>query len=168
MTEQSPDGPTFRHSAREAALQALFAMDLQHKGAEVAAERRREGDRQPEERREPDVEALFETVLENFEMPTAARKFARELVLRVSEHMQDLDAVITSHTRNWRVARMAAVDRNVLRLATFELRHTETPAAVVLDEAVELARRFGSETSPAFVNGILDSIAHESRGAETA
>ena len=168
MTEPIPDGRTFRHSAREAALQALFAMDLQHKGAEVAAERRREGDRQPEEPRELDVEALFETVLENFEMPAAAREFARELVLRVSEHMQDLDAVITSHTRNWRVARMAAVDRNVLRLATFELRHTETPAAVVLDEAVELARRFGSETSASFVNGILDSVAHEARGAERA
>ena len=168
MTELSPDGPSFRHRAREAALQALFAMDLQHKGAEVAAERRMEGDRPPEEPRELDVEGVFETVLANFEMPAAAREFARELVLRVGEHMEELDAVITSHTRNWRVSRMAAVDRNVLRLAAFELCHTATPAAVVLDEAVELARRFGSETSPSFVNGILDSVAHESRGAETA
>jgi N utilization substance protein B len=54
---------------------------------------------------------------------------------------------------------MARVDRNILRLATYELAHTATPSAVILDEAVELARRYGSETSPAFVNGILDAVA---------
>jgi N utilization substance protein B len=59
---------------------------------------------------------------------------------------------------------MAAVDRNVLRLAAYELLHTDTPAAVVIDEAVELARRFGGERSPGFVNGVLDALARE-RGA---
>ena len=61
---------------------------------------------------------------------------------------------------------MAAVDRNILRLGAYELAHTTTPAAVVLDEAVELARRFGSDASPSFVNGILDALAHELRQGE--
>jgi N utilization substance protein B len=60
---------------------------------------------------------------------------------------------------------MAAVDRNVLRLATFELLHTDAPASVVIDEAIELARDFGSERSPAFVNGVLDAIARGREGA---
>jgi len=61
--------------------------------------------------------------------------------------------------------RMAAVDRNVLRLAAYELLYSETPASVVLDEAIELARDFGSERSPAFVNGVLDALARERHGA---
>ncbi|MGY8737116.1 MAG: transcription antitermination factor NusB, partial [bacterium] len=75
-----------------------------------------------------------------------------------------LDELVGQHSRNWRVSRMAAVDRNVLRLGAFELRDTETPVAIVIDEAVDLARRFGSDTSPAFVNGILDAVAKEVRG----
>ena len=74
--------------------------------------------------------------------------------------------MVSSHARNWRVDRMAIVDRNVLRLAAFELMHTETPPAVILDEAVELARRFGSDESPPFVNGVLDAVAREVRGED--
>ena len=83
------------------------------------------------------------------------------------EHADALDKIVSSHARNWRVDRMAIVDRNVLRLAAFELMHTETPAAVILDEAVELARRFGSDESPPFVNGVLDAVAREVRGEDT-
>ena len=60
---------------------------------------------------------------------------------------------------------MAAVDRNVLRMAVYELRHTDTPVPVVIDEAVDLARRFGNDASPAFVNGVLDAVAREVRAA---
>ena len=60
---------------------------------------------------------------------------------------------------------MAVVDRNVLRLAIFELRETDTPVAVVIDEAVDLARRFGGDSSPSFVNGVLDAVAKELRAA---
>ena len=67
--------------------------------------------------------------------------------------------MIAEHSRNWRIERMAVVDRNVLRLVTFELMHLDTPAAVAIDEAVELARRFGGDDSPSFVNGIADAIA---------
>ena len=65
--------------------------------------------------------------------------------------------------RNWRLARMATVDRNILRLGAYELGFTDTPVRVVLDEAIELARRFGDEPSPGFVNGVLDAVAHETR-----
>ena len=77
-------------------------------------------------------------------------RVALELVVQVGARGEELDARVAEHARNWRVVRMARVDRNILRLASYELLHTDTPAAVILDEAVELARRYGSDTSPAF------------------
>jgi N utilization substance protein B len=115
----------------------------------------------------PSAQEAYERVAAHFEMHEGSRAFAKELVIRVSENQSSLDEAIAGHARNWRVSRMAAVDRNVLRLGAFELIHTETPIGVVLDEAVELARRFGSDTSPAFVNGILDALAHAVRGVES-
>ena len=84
-----------------------------------------------------------------------------------ARNQSSLDEAIAEHARNWRVSRMAAVDRNVLRLAAFELVHTETPIGVVLDDAVELARSFGSDASPAFVNGILDALARSVRKVDS-
>ncbi|MBW2275175.1 MAG: transcription antitermination factor NusB [Deltaproteobacteria bacterium] len=107
----------------------------------------------------PTPEEVFEGVAENFEMPEGARAFALELVVEVGSRGEELDARVAEQARNWRVARMARVDRNILRLATYELIHTDTPAAVILDEAVQLARRYGGDTSPGFVNGILDAVA---------
>lgn len=131
-----------RHRSREVALQVLYAIDLA----------RRDGG-------EPAAQEVFEHVAANFEMPEGARSFAKELVCGCCEERARLDAVISRHSRNWRLERMAAVDRNVLRLAVYEMLRLDTPAAVVIDEAVELARRFGSESSPAFVNGIADAVA---------
>jgi N utilization substance protein B len=102
---------------------------------------------------------IFEKVAENFEAPPGAREFAWSLVSEVCAHAEELDRQIASRARNWRISRMAAVDRNVLRLGAYELAYTATPPAVVIDEAVELARRYGSDASPAFVNGILDALA---------
>lgn len=113
------------------------------------------------------VDEVFDDVAEHFEMPHAAQGFARDLVAKVIEHAAALDELVSSHAKNWRVERMAIVDRNILRLAAFELVYTETPAAVILDEAVELARRFGSDESPPFVNGVLDAVAREVRVKET-
>lgn len=107
----------------------------------------------------------FDRIVEHFDVPKVAMEFARMLVAGVAARVADLDELVGQHARNWRVERMAAVDRNVLRLAAFELRETETPVAVVIDEAVDLARRFGSDTSPSFVNGVLDAIARELRAA---
>ena len=142
-----------RHRSREAALQALYALDVARRRALPEAD-------SPES-----AAAAYERVAEHFETQQGSQSFARELVVSVTAHQNLLDAKIAEHARNWRVARMAAVDRNILRLAAFELVYTETPIGVVLDEAVELARRFGSDHSPAFVNGILDALAHAERKA---
>lgn len=148
-----------RHSAREVALQVLYAIDLESRGGSEALAA---ADDAPSVSDQVDA---FARVAEHFDVPRSAVDFARELVAAVTAERASLDRVVGLHARNWRVERMAAVDRNVLRLATYELRDTDTPVAVVIDEAVDLARRFGSDASPAFVNGVLDAVAREVRGA---
>lgn len=107
----------------------------------------------------------FDRIVEHFDVPKVAMEFARRLVAGVASRASELDTLVGQHARNWRVERMAAVDRNVLRLGAFELRETDTPVPVVIDEAVDLARRFGGDTSPSFVNGVLDAIARELHAA---
>jgi N utilization substance protein B len=97
------------------------------------------------------------------------RTYAEEIVGGVAESREALDVRITSASEHWRLARMNRVDRNVLRLATWELVHQHaTPRAVILDEAVELAKRYGTEDSGAFVNGVLERIADECGPARAA
>jgi N utilization substance protein B len=178
----SSDPPSSRHRAREVALQTLYAIDLD--GTRCQRRARERGDaEQPSDsadssdradsseasgksgdRKSP--EAIFSEVAAHFEAPLGARAFAWALISEVCARGSSIDALIAARARNWRLSRMAAVDRNILRLGTYELAHTDTPAAVVMNEAVELARRFGSDASPAFVNGILDALAHELREAE--
>jgi N utilization substance protein B len=130
------------------ALQVLYAVDLgRARGGEPA----------------PPAQEIFDRVAANFEMPEGAKAFAKELVSLTDCHLEALDQIVAAHARNWRLSRMATVDRNILRLGVCELAHTDTPSAVVLDEAIELAHRFGSEASSAFVNGILDAVAHQLR-----
>lgn len=85
--------------------------------------------------------------------------FAQELVKGTLESREKIDDLIRSQADNWRLERMPAVDRNVLRLAIFEMLHeTDTPKLVIVDEAIELAKKFGSEQSGRFVNGLLDGL----------
>jgi N utilization substance protein B len=86
--------------------------------------------------------------------------FARELVAGVRKNRAEVDARLEEIAANWSLKRMAATDRNVLRLGAYELLCTETPPRVVIDEAVELAKRFGAAQSSQFVNGILDKVMH--------
>jgi len=87
------------------------------------------------------------------------RAFSQELVDGVCTAREQLDARITEIAERWRIERMAVVDRNVLRMALYEMnRQPQTPIAVVIDEAIEVARRFGSEESAKFVNGVLDAL----------
>ena len=86
--------------------------------------------------------------------------FARELVSGVRRNRAEMDALIEQVAENWSLKRMAATDRNILRLGAYELLHTDTPEKVSIDEAVELAKRFGSVQSAQFVNGILDKLMH--------
>ncbi len=91
--------------------------------------------------------------------------FARELVTGVAEHLPDIDAVIGRHARGWTVARMPVVDRNILRLGVHELLdRDDTPPAVVIDEAVELAKSLSTDDSPRYVNGVLSAVLREVGG----
>lgn len=94
-------------------------------------------------------------------------EFADALVEGVTRHTAGLDALLDARSENWRLTRMAATDRTVLRIAAFELMHTDTPGPVVVDEAIELARRYGSAASPRFVAGILGRLLSD-REAGTA
>ncbi len=98
---------------------------------------------------------------EHFELAPGARAFAKELVSGVATHRAMLDERLTAVARNWRLDRMAYVDRNLLRLAAFEMLVLGTPSAVAIDEAVDLAHEFGDDASPRFVNGVLDALARD-------
>jgi len=90
------------------------------------------------------------------------RKFCLFLYDGVVEHLTEIDGKLTAAAENWRIARMPTADRNILRIGAFELLHMQdTPAAVAFDEAIELARRYGTADSSAFVNGVLDRLRRE-------
>ena len=132
-----------RRRARAYGLQVLYALDMNEDEVPTRAVRT--------------YGELFELELDE---PTL--EFAGRLVSTTRERLDEIDDAIQSASRNWRLDRMSRVDRNILRLAAYELAHTpDVPTKVVINEAVELAKRFGTTDSPAFVNGILDRIAHQ-------
>lgn len=87
--------------------------------------------------------------------------FAEELFRGVVDQNVELDALIQRHAAHWRIERMPAVDRNILRIAAYEMLRTETPPPVAIDEALELARKFAGEESVHFLNGVLDAVKRE-------
>jgi len=99
--------------------------------------------------------------LDNFEATGEVRDFASQLVKGVWENKTEIDSLIQTHSQSWKVTRMAFVDKNILRIAVFELKflRDHVPFQVALDEAIEIGRRFGSLESSAFINGVLDNIA---------
>ena len=126
-----------RTRARQVALQTLYQQDLRP-------------------RRDARLRLKF---IEGRLSDAESRAFCMALVDGVLEHRADLDRRISQAADNWRVERMATVDRNVLRLGAYELLYTrDIPAGTVFDEAIELARRFGGPESPGFVNGVLDQV----------
>jgi N utilization substance protein B len=132
-----------RRKAREYALQMLFQWDITHDS----------------------IDQIASTFFEDQEESQAVADFARQLVARTVEHVEKIDVLIQRHAEHWRLDRMATVDRNLLRLATQEfLFDKETPKTVVINEAIEIGRRFSTEESPQFINGILDSIKKELEG----
>jgi N utilization substance protein B len=111
----------------------------------------------------------MESVVESFwrvrGTTPATRAMADRLATGAAARMAELDHAIGEAASNWRLDRIAPVDRTILRLGAYELLgEPDTPAAVVLDEAVEMAKRFGEADSPAFVNGVLDAVRREYRG----
>jgi|SRR5579863_6659848 N utilization substance protein B len=91
----------------------------------------------------------------------STREFANQLFESAAARAAEIDPIISSHAKNWRIERIAAIDRTILRLALAELRSTSTPAKVIINEAVELAKKFSSEDASAFINGILDAAKSE-------
>jgi transcription antitermination protein NusB len=126
-----------RSKAREVVLQVLYQDDVNAGG-------------EPPDREEFLRSRLYDD--------SALMEFARSLINGVRRNRTELDALLSKTADNWSLERMAATDRNVLRMGTYEILHTETPPPVVINEAVELARRFGSAQSAQFVNGILDKF----------
>lgn len=154
-----------RQRSRSAALQVLFAVDMR-----MAPQAEGDESQAPEElltKRSALCAEAFADAVAHTEIPKAAMPFARELASGVCAELDAIDETIGRFARNWRVARMATVDRNVLRLAVYELMKGEVPAPVIIDQAVELARRFGGEHSPSFVNGVLDAIARAGLSSES-
>ncbi len=97
-------------------------------------------------------------------LPLAPEPFAADLVSGVGEHLSEVDALIRRFAKGWSLERMPAIDRTLLRIATYELGHrTDVPTGAVISEAVELAKRFSTDDSGRFVNGMLAAIAHEAR-----
>ena len=125
-----------RHKAREYALQMLFQWEI--------------GRQQPKR------------IEDGFWRMTKAdkntRTFSEQLFEGVAADSEGLDKLISAHAENWRLERIAVIDRTILRLAAYELRSTKTPPKVVLNEAVELAKTFSSEDAAGFINGILDAV----------
>lgn len=131
-----------RTKARECALQALYQLDLSG----------------------GDPREALRNILAHFEDAEAdadTARFAEQLVRGVQGERESIDELIQKSSTHWKLDRMARVDRNILRLAVYEiLRRGDVPLRVTLNEAVELGKKFGSEESSAFVNGVLDRIAH--------
>jgi transcription antitermination protein NusB len=127
-----------RTSGREAALQMIFAMDATGE----------------------DAESVIRKYWRSFEAHPETRAYAEQCARGTYLALESIDKRIREASLNWRLERMTPVDRNILRLGTYELMtETAVPRAVVLDEAVELAKLFGSEESSSFVNGVLDRVA---------
>lgn len=133
---------TKRTKAREVALQLLYRSDLNPKLSEKQ------------------VKEFIDARL----LDLKSREFAKLLYISTKELQPQLDETLAKSTDNWKLPRMAAVDRNLLRLGAYELAHQkETPVEVILNESIELARRFGTSDSPAFINGILDKVRQTER-----
>ncbi len=151
-----------RHRSRQRALQVLYQWDMTKRpvdevirgfyntlDADKAAE---ESNSEAEPMEEPD----------DGDPPTPGRDpFMEELAKGASEMASDIDHRIAEKSAHWKLDRMPIVDRNILRLGIYEMSRQETPAAVVIDEALELARQFSGEESVAFINGVLDAVHKE-------
>jgi N utilization substance protein B len=133
-----------RHRARAAALQMLYQWEVGRASAHEA------------------IVTYWPAQDARDEVPEAHKEFANALVRGTIARVDEIDRLLAAHAQNWRLDRMAVLDRLILRLATYELlAEPETPARVVLNEAIELARTFSGDESVGFVNGVLDAVRKE-------
>ena len=128
-----------RTQSREIALQVLYQIDIS----------------------EGTTEEMFNIFWDHFTPPDDLKEFSQKIVSGVCQHEEEIDVIIEHYSEHWRLKRMTIVDRNILRLAIFELMFCDDiPPKVVLNEAVELGKKFGSDKSGSFINGVLDNVAH--------
>ncbi|MBV9495553.1 MAG: transcription antitermination factor NusB [Acidobacteria bacterium] len=126
-----------RRKARELALQMLFQHDLSGNDAAM-------------------ITSTFEDLIKS---KPNTREFAIKIFQGTVDHLQEIDDMIQRQADNWRLSRMAVVDRNIIRMSVYEFMHeTDTPKLVIIDEAIEIAKKFGTQKSSQFINGILDGI----------
>ncbi len=125
-----------RHQSRSAVIGLLYAHDIGN----------------------PEVERFSEDLLEEKKIRNRQREFAMGLYKGVLDHIEEIDKLIESHLKDWDFDRLDHVDKSIIRLGTYELLHTDLDRAVIINEAVELAKELGSDNSPKFVNGVLDAI----------
>jgi N utilization substance protein B len=143
-----------RHRAREAALQMLYQWEVGRASAHEVVRTYWPGRDAP-----PDPEDEFADRVPDAALVEDDRTFANQLVAGTIARVAEADELIGAHARNWRVERMAVIDRLVLRLAIYELlAEPRTPARVIINEALELARTFSGEEPVPFINGVLDSV----------
>jgi N utilization substance protein B len=136
-----------RRRSREMAIQVLYQVDMVHS----------------------DLAEALRLFCEHFKAPEAIRDFAFELALGTHGHREEVDTLIKRFSEHWRLERMSIVDRNILRLATYELLYRpDIPAKVSINEAVDIGKKYGSEDSGSFINGILDRIRLYLEGREQA
>ncbi len=105
----------------------------------------------------------FENFVQYFKVEPTFKDYLKTLVKGVLSNINKLDEIIAGHSKNWKISRMASTDRVVLRMATFEILEKMAPDKVILNEAIELSKRYGTEHSSAFVNGILDAVVADLR-----
>ncbi len=141
----TPDEPT-RHQSREAALQLLYQSEVGKVPIDVALE-----------------------TFDRLEFIPSQREFSTWLAKGTASHLKDIDPLITRSAQHWRLTRMAVIDRLIMRIAVFEFLYAhDTPRAVVINEAIELARTFSGHEAVPFVNGILDDIKRHLDGETVA
>jgi N utilization substance protein B len=129
-----------RRRSREIALQVLFQTEFTPSLA---------------------IDSALALVLDNFQVDEEVKEFATDLVHGVWANKLEIDGLIQSHSQSWKISRMAFVDKNILRIGVFEIKYLgdKIPFQVVMDEAIEIGKRFGSTDSSSFINGVLDNIA---------
>ena len=127
---------SLRRKSRELALQCLYQID-----------------------QSGNKECSIEDLKVHFDVNAKAAQYAQELISGIQHHLDEVDGVIEKYSKNWRLNRMAVIDRNLLRIAAYEfLYKSDIPGSVIIDEAIEIAKRFSTDDSVSFINGILDPI----------
>jgi N utilization substance protein B len=128
-----------RHHARMAVVSLLFAYDLGNKS----------------------IADYTDEILEDKKIRNKQKEFALELFRGVMENLEAVDAAIVKHLKDWDFERLGSVERATLRLGAYEIMHSELDSAVVINEAIEVSKAFGTEQSPKFINGVLDAISKD-------